>query len=278
MVSLLFMFGPLLGTAVAAEPVCAESRSTVSLDATVRRAEDAFRALDVEAFSAAATEAREVLPCLSERLTPRMAARVHRLRGVEAFVAGDAPGAEVAFASARAADPSLSMDLVPDGHSLQLLWGGTPVSSATRPLDPPESGQLFVDGAASEARPTDRPIVAQWVADDAVRFSVWADADTALPSYPIALDRGPTAEARRRARRRKIGLGVLGGGAALAVTAGALHAGAAASKATYEADHPEWTRDDLLRVKGRTNALGTAAGVVGACALAVGGLGVALQW
>lgn len=274
----------LTASAVAAPPSdteasACEPASTLALDEAITGAEVAFRELDVQRFSARMNDVQARLPCVQGRLTPSQASRYHRLAGVSAYLDGDRDSAAIAFAAARAADPGQTMDLAPPGHDLELLWGLAPVSDETMRLDPPAEGVLALDGASTTRRPTDRPVVVQWVPDDGPpRFTAWLPADAPLPPYPVSAVEGPTAEARRRTTRRRVGLVVLGTGAGAALAGAALYGGAAASRASFLSDHPDWTRDDLNRARKRTNTLSDASVATGGLAALCIGTGVALRW
>ena len=230
------------------------------------------------------------LPCLREPIRPSVAGRVHRLRGLGLFLAGDETQAVAAFAAARAADGSMDLaGLVPPGHALEKAFVRGTTDGPVDRVPAPERGELYLDGERSLERASDRPVVAQWVINERPRFTRWVPAGLALPTYPEAkiapetpitdgTGTGGDAGAKRGKGRRKAGSVMLLAGAGSGAAAGLLYGAAGASRLDFDSDHPEWNRTDLSRARQRTNNLATASAATGAAALGLTSVGLVMQW
>ena len=130
----------LLPTALAACP-----SSDASLQSTLDSAQLAFSMMDSSGFSTATAEAEAQAACLSDPVSPTVAARLHRVLGLQAFVAGDEPGARTAFAAARAIEPDYQFpdSMVPSDHPVRQLYGQSlNASAASTELAAPAAGHL----------------------------------------------------------------------------------------------------------------------------------------
>ncbi len=271
-----------LAAASAAEP-CGPGATNVGLVAAADEVSDAFAELDVPRFEAARDRALALLPCLAEPLTPAAAAAVHRVGAIDAFVAGDEPGAAGAFRSVVAAYPAwrLPSDTVPRGHPLRLAFDAAvgappgPVASLPVPLD----ATLLLDGRTSLDLPTDRPVILQWIdGAGAVSWTRRLSSGEPPPEYVAAPEDARAAYLERNVitlspRRRPVELVVTAG--ALGVASAALYGGAVARGATFrDADTPY---DDLGAIRTQTNGLLVGAAVSFAGALGTGALAV-VRW
>lgn len=257
---------------------CPEPVSLAAVAGELDRAEAAFLAADVEGFHGGVDRAVLSLPCLGEVLAPAVAARLHRARGLDQYVRGDAVSARSSFAAARAVAPELGLSsLLPEGHEALVLFAEADSAGATVRLDPPAEGSLWFDGTSSLDRPADRPTVVQVVARtgalSATRYALPGDP---VPAYPVAVvvPTDPPGAPERRRGGRAAWLVVSGVGAA---TSAVLYGMASASAAEFEGPAPAaWGPADLAVQRDRTNRLvaGSAAAggvaVVGAVAFAVG--------
>jgi len=264
---------------------CDAPTTEASLDAAVAEAEVAYEDLDVEGFRAAHDRAMRALPCVDRPLRPTLVARLHRLRGLQLYIAGSEEASAAAFAAARSADPGLGLgDLVPEGHALERVFGQASPGPTERVPEPADRA-LFLDGVQSRDRPVARPVIVQLVPQgQAPELTRWLDPGAPLPDYPHAVvDNGapdvpePPPERTGRGRRR-VGSVLLIAGAAAGGGAGLLYGAAAVSRADFQADHPDWTRTDLAKARDRTNNLALASGATGAAAVLLAGTGLVLQW
>lgn len=174
------MFLVLVATAAAE---CTIPRTAAELDATLVEVEAAWGE-SPEAFGDALAGARALLACVNVPVAPTTAARLLRLRGLEAFLARDTATAALAFTGARAADPTLDLpeSMAPVGNPLRAVWETSMDEAPTVVLRAPRRGRVFVDGAEAKSAPGERPFVFQWIHGVRVEGAV-ATAAT-LPSYP----------------------------------------------------------------------------------------------
>lgn len=140
-------------------------RATLGTDvlATLDAAEAAYARVDVEAFEAAVVQARAEVSCLQEAVTPAVAAQLHRLEGLSAFVEDARDRAVTAFAAARSLEPDYSFPstVVPPGNPVIDQYLARPATSATERLPPPADGKLRLDGRPGEDRPLELPVLLQ---------------------------------------------------------------------------------------------------------------------
>lgn len=278
----------LLPSLVAA--ACPEPVAAAALADAVAGAELAFVRLDGADFRVRVDAAEAALACLAEPLTPEVAARVHRLFGLSAFVERDAVGARRAFASARRADPTLPSPGagLPDGHPVRALWAEADAASC-----PGEDGRADRwDGRVDT--PACRPGVAQW--GDPVRVTAWVDVGDPLPAprpapasaapssepvvaviQPIPASPPPSPEGASPPSRRGLTL-TLGAGAGVGLlAAGGLGLGAALVADDFRTQRHD--ADELVSLAARANGLGTAALASAGIAVASGALAVvSVRW
>lgn len=196
----------------------AAATTAQALDQALATAGEAIDALNVPALQLATDELDSTLQCQGQPVSVSQAARVHRVRGIAAFVQGDETEADLWFAASRALDPT-----APLGHDI-----GGPVAEAWEraaspspperiELPPPRRGVLFVDGQPIPSRPAHLPWVFQHLDGDAITTALQRPG-LALPDYP-----GKPREKEPRARRGRpfTVAAVATGGLSLAGLAGA---------------------------------------------------------
>jgi hypothetical protein len=160
----------------------------LALVAALEEAELAWRALDTAALRAADDRARGMAGCLAEPVRPSVAARMHRIEGLRAYADKDMVRAAQAFAAARRVEPGSDIvsDIVPEGHPLRALAGGSSADSgALAPMDSPATGHLEVDGRASESRPLASPALILLVDRGQVLASAYTWPTEAVFPYPV---------------------------------------------------------------------------------------------
>lgn len=256
---------------------CAAPATQANLAGALLRAESAFGALDVEAFTRSMDDAIFLVPCLAEPVDVTQAARLHRLQGIRQFVANEEERAVASFAAARAIDPTYQLPvwLVPEGSAIRDLYGRMPVENGTKALVPaPVEGTLRFDGVESLERPTSwSSFVHVLDGHGAVLESAYLFPGDAMPSYTAAPEpveaTAPAIASSTRASHR-LGFNLIGASVGSAVCAGVLYGVAANSAANFEASHPDWSESDLLASRSRTNNLVVASGALGAIAAGVG--------
>ncbi len=241
-----------------------------SLAAALERAEAAFVKMDAPVFNSASTEALSDAECLSGTLTPALAARLHRVRGLSDFVNGDESGAKRAFAAARAIEPEwrYAVANLPANHPVRTLYDASAaLAPAPEPLPQPAQGRLELDGRVATERPTSWPTVAVLVAPDgAVKASAYLDPGEPIFAYPLP---APVSTVEptpiRPGPRRGLQLAVVSGLSLAA--AGGLYLAASGPEERFN-DLTIVDPDDLAALRKKTNGL-----VYGSLGLATVGLG-----
>ncbi len=178
LLTLLALFAP----AVAA---CAVPRTVAELDARLLAAEMAWSD-GAAAFAETTAGTADLLDCVNAPLPVATVGRLLRLEGLAAFARREMPDSAAAFAGARLADPSLTLDdtYAGEGHPLRALWDTPAKRGAPVALRPPLRGALYVNGAPSRVGPRGVPFVLQWI--DGVEARGAVTTPSTLPSYPRA--------------------------------------------------------------------------------------------
>lgn len=160
------------------------------LAAALDAAEQAYVSLDVPEFERAMTEVDFVVPCLEAPVDPTTAARLHRMRGLGRFAAGDRQGAEQSLRAARALEPQYEFPeaVLPKGFELRDLYEGIPAGApATQRLPRAARGAItWFDGMATRERPVSVPALWQLVDGQDVKQTVYLEPTEPLPWYPGA--------------------------------------------------------------------------------------------
>lgn len=243
---------------------CFAPVTAAQLDEALVRADAAWSAGDMERFRAESQEAAVfLLPCLDAPITGEVAAHLHRVRGLEAFLDRQRELADGAMAASRALAPGWTPaeTLLPPGHELRVALEAPPRPAVTERLPAPKGASLYFDGAEGRLRPTDRPTVAQ-VETNGGLTSAWLAPGAAMLPYPTAAPRTRTA------------LAISAGVAAAAF--GGLYGGSFATRAAYfNTDPADGDRLDRLRsttagLGGSGIALGVSAVGLAIAAIAVG--------
>lgn len=268
--SLLLLALIMPGTSALAQ--CEGLTTTIEIQARLAEAESALAALDAQAFRSHVDGTGLLLPCLGEPISPRLAANLHRLVGIRAFGGRD-PLAERAFAAARHIEPNyqFSLSLIPDGNPVRDAYEQVALDKrSTLPIDPPSSGQILVDGSASDQRPLSWPAVVQWVDDDqTVQFSDYFLPGQSLPDYP---------RWEPQQERGKAPVGLLATSVGLGVVSAGLYGVALAEQARYkDTVNDPLPTDQLDGLRRSTNGL-VLASALGATAALGTGVAVVVAW
>ena len=300
LLSTIFLSAGLAGAspALAADTSCPELTLGSSLRVAAEEAQAAFGATKVPEFQAAIVKLDAMVPCLMEPVDPELAALVHRMRGLGAFIERDQDRARQAFAAARVLEPAYSWpeSLIPWGHPLLGMYQALSVEDAAFETVPaPSSGWVYMDGRPSEPRPLLWPTILQvsdaegavqlssylWPGDDLPEYSVELVSNPVVPPpVPVASD-DPELPVTVAATSTTVRTGprpaLLAAAGGAAVASGVLYALAARSSGEYW--DPATPYSDLDGVRGRTNGLVLAS--AGAAGLALGSGVVAfleVQW
>lgn len=153
-------------------------------------AEQAYVSLDVPEFERAMTEVDFVVPCLEAPAPPATVARLHRMRALGRFAAGDRDGSTASLRAARRLEPdyTFSEEVLPKGFELRDLYEGLPADPPTveHLPKPARDTEAWVDGAPSRERPIDVPTLWQTVRAGAVLETRYLEPTESTPWYPGA--------------------------------------------------------------------------------------------
>jgi hypothetical protein len=261
---------------------CDHPTTRAELSGALGSAEASFKTMDLPAFQSGFGAATSALGCLGETVQPLDAARYHRAAGLAAFFGRDVPGAQKAFAAARALDPAFAWDgnAAPAGGPVQIAYSTLSVENPQRKaLDVPTTVTLQVDGAAATTRPVAWPSIVQILAPSgAVLSTNWLRAEDAVPlpaALPMASGAGSesaadgtgsssTTSTQAVSRKSSLKVPLLVTAGVAAAGAAALYGGALATKSEFEASTDYHEMESLV---GTNNALFW--GSVGAGGLAV---------
>lgn len=197
-------------TAEAAPCGVPSSRASLAMD--LRRAELAYANLDAATFEKASSAVGEALPCLGEPIDPALAANIHRVFGLRAWLAEDADLTRLSFAAARRADPDYAFpdSLIGAEDPERGEYVHVPLGAVrTEHVRAPKRGELRFDGTSTLDRPTTIPTIIQIVDEHGgPRQTAYL-----LPAAPM-----PGGEPRRSPAPLLAGLGslaLLGAGAGI---------------------------------------------------------------
>ena len=254
--------------ASAAEP-CAEQVTARTFHQAVSKADAAYSQMDLDGFQAARLEARKLVPCLAEPITPAQAAGFHRLEAMGEFLSRNHAAAVASLRALDAAAPGyeLSEELAPPGHPLQMYYEiarGT-VKVAPAPIPAVEGRWVYIDGAAATERPVDRPYLFQ--SFEGVG-RVTASKHVPAGGLPPGLE-APAAERSRGADRQRTARSLGWVSIGSAAVAGGLYLGARRASNTFW--DPATPTGELDALRNRTNALGWTSAGVGLVAVGTGG-------
>ncbi|MFH1466883.1 MAG: hypothetical protein ABIO70_21040 [Pseudomonadota bacterium] len=230
-----------------AHAACEAPTTTLQVQTLVEQAEATYTALDVPGFQAATDAIVADLACLHEPVPRYLAASVHRMVGLRAFIDRQPERSTRAFAAARSIEPAYSFPetLVPAGNPVLSTYAAIPVESGgMAALTAPADGHYLLDGRPGTERSTAWPVIFQqvdgqgqvlatsylWQGEPLPSLAVpapVAEAPTAPAAQPPALLAAP-AEPKGHPR-----WGLLATGGASLVAAGALYAVAHGAHDSY---------------------------------------------
>ncbi len=151
---LLLAFKVLATTSMAGSADCPSSFEPGALEEGLEAAEGAYAELQTERFLEAVAAIDAALPCLSGPVPPALAAQLHRVKGLQAFVQDHAayrPAA--AFGACRAIlGPAGWTAELGEGNALHGLFRMSVLPSASEPIPIPAVGTLYIDGVGTTER------------------------------------------------------------------------------------------------------------------------------
>jgi len=251
-----------LPSLAAAAEECDGTSTSAELQASLDAAQSAFGRVDVDAFQGAMEDVHAKVPCLGEVLSPALAAQLHRMEGLLAFVDQANDRAVIAFAAARSIEPAYTFPstVVPAGNPVLEQYQQREASCPAEPIPPAADGEVRLDARPTGVRPTEFPAVLQVVDSGEAMVTRYLWPDDALPYEPGKEPVGAS-------KGLKLGL-LAGGGTVAAIGLGTLVAGLATSPSADD------SLDDAFAKSTRND---TFAGVGGAL-LAAGGAGVGISF
>lgn len=273
-----------LHTPAAALAACPTPTTSVDVIEEAEASAEAYKNADLVGFVKHTTQLEAAIPCLAEPLERNVAAQVHRMMGLRAFVDQKSEKSQEAFGAARGIEPAYRFPetMVPPGHPIMDAYEAMAADEiAVRKDVPTAAGGYFqFDGRSSTERPVNVPTVAQlFNGDGGIETSgyLWPDAgmfdyeqgDPARPagSEPVLVDTRP--------KGPNVPLAASAGGAA--VLSGVAYAIAASSAAKYNS--PETPYADGPGLVSRNHTFTVVSGGAGVAAVGLGvGAVLAGRW
>ena len=242
-------------------------------EAVLGDAEAALSQLDVERFKLLLSTADAILPCIEVPVPTRLAANYHRVYGIDAVARRD-PIAPRAFAAAKWLEPEyqFSKSLLNEGNPIREKYDAASAAQrATEPVERPETGAIYVDGAPSDNRPISWPAIVQWVdGTDQVQWTQYVLPGQNLPAYPGWTEAAPP--------ERKPPAGLIAATAGAGVASAALYGVATLQEARYKDTVKNPVPDDKLNnLRRSTNTLVVASAVTATTAVGMG-VAVVVAW
>lgn len=246
---------------------CPEPTTAKALVQEVTAGDTAFAELDDEGFAVSRARTLQMLPCLSEPITPGQAALFHKLHAIGAFVDRDHAGAVAAFRSVVAASPGYQLpeSLAPAGHPLRTHFAVAEGAVALpEPLLPvPRSGAVHVDGRRATTAPLDRP----WVYQKLDEAGSVVESALVSPGAPVpAYDN--TGRPGEPGARRGVNVPLMATAGVAAVASGVLYLSARGSADRFW--DPTTANTELETLRTRTNTLGWLSAGAGVVAVGAG--------
>jgi len=149
--------------------------------------------MDADVFGGERDLSREELPCVDSAVDTELAMQFHLMLALDGYMAQDPERAKAAFRAVLSMDPMfrLSSSMAPRGNLLRALFDEArrePGVVSEQDLAQPPEGDFFVDGVPARSRPSDRPIILQWIdGQGSVRWSGFLPAGAHLPVTVLAL-------------------------------------------------------------------------------------------
>lgn len=280
---------PVLISWSSAQAACPSDPTQLERD--LDAAMSAFEALEDQRFLEKADHVLQDVRCLTERVPPPLAVRVHEVNALRAAIERDRARAVAAFRAVLAGQPDYALveETWGEGTPQRGYWAQARISASTRAI-PLSSARWYADGRLTDpALAGGRAWIAQRELPDGGILSWYLDGVSIPESFspylrshaastPV-LDASPAAESsdpvetpsNRNGKPTPSRLAILGAGTT-ALVSGALLTAAAFSHRNYF-EEPDPTEAE--HIASRTNAAGTTGIVLGAAA---GGLTVFALW
>lgn len=272
-----------VATTTNAHAACPMPATAVDVIESAEASAEAYRNADLLEFVKTTTRLEAQVPCLAEPLPRNVAANVHRMMGLRAFVDQKREKSEQAFGAARSIEPAYRFPetMVPPGHPIMDAYETLSTDEvATREVPAAAGGYFQFDGRPSQDRPLSFPTIVQlFNADGGVEISAYLwpadgmfDYEEGDPALPAGFDPGLI---DTRPKGPNLPLLASAGGAALLSGISFGVASAGASKFAS----PDTPYEDGAKLRARTNTFTVVSGGAGAAALGLGvGAVLAGRW
>ena len=173
--------------ASAQEAPCAATPEDIEL--SLQDAESAYEMGDEPGTAVALKRAELTLPCLSVVLPAPVAAHLHRIEGLVAFLSGDEMTAAQSFGSARLLEPAYAWpeSVIPAGNEILQVYTAFDVSKVKKAKVPPApAGALYIDGLPAKKRAEGMPVLLQ-LADGTGKVvqTAWIRGEDPLPTWSL---------------------------------------------------------------------------------------------
>ena len=245
---------------------CPSRTSLQDLSQNLEQAENAFIELDAALFSKSLEDLSIKLPCVRELIPTKLAARYHRVWGIHQFSQGDELQAFQTLQAARILEPDYTFPerMFPENHTLVVQYQRLKIKPRSNGRVPnARTLNIFFDGEKTRQRPAGQSTLLQISSKKGeVRTTEFLPIASPMPNY----------EAKQRLRKPlAIGTGVA------ALIAGAFLGASVSSRSTFNNEDPQYTRDDLTRLRKQTNTLAgisiafTGAAVIGGTSILIVG-------
>ncbi|NCG21398.1 MAG: hypothetical protein GWP91_20500 [Rhodobacterales bacterium] len=242
----------------------------------------AYQDADLNRFIETTSKLEELIPCLAEPIPRNVAAGVHRMMGLRAFIDRKGEKSEAAFGAARVIESAYRFPetMVPPGHPIMMAYESLDVSDPpTKSVPSAEGGYFQFDGRPGFERPVTLPTVTQlFNADGGVEVSAYLWPADGMFDYivgsPAVLSGQDTAiDFRKKGPNLPLAISAAGSGLA----AGVLYGLASGKNAQFNSPGAPYEDGASLRASANTYALASGSAGVVAVGLVVGSV-VAGKW
>jgi hypothetical protein len=152
-----------------AQANCSEPASAARIEEATVRATEALSRADAGAYRSAHDEATSLIPCLDALVPVDLAAAVHRMGGVRAFLDRDLERAHLRFATARMLAPLYQWpdELLPPTHPIRSAYLELRLTGMRFDVPPPpRRGIVATDGRIGQGRLEGLPAIFQRIEND----------------------------------------------------------------------------------------------------------------
>lgn len=266
---------------MAARAECPLPKTAIDVIEEAEASAEAYKNADLVGFVKHTTQLEATVVCLGEPLDRNVAASVHRMMGLRAFVDQKTDKSKQAFGAARGIEPNyrFSETMIPPGHPIMDSYQAMAEDEIKKTKDVEEAagGYFQFDGRTGLQRPASVPTIAQlFDSEGAVSNSSYLWPSDGMFDYERGegfVPEGVVIDTRPRGPN--VPLAASAGGAA--VLSGVAYAIAASSAAKYRS--PDTPYEDGPGLVSTNHTFSVVAGGAGAAAVGLGvGAVLAGRW